>query len=81
MWVGYYSSNFGNVSQYTDQAMGSTPGTGKERIFLVDTSCRPALRPTQPHVQWVPGVLSPEEKRPGREAGHSAPSTAEVKEA
>jgi len=30
--------------------------------------------------QWVPGALSLGVKRPGREAGHSPPSTAEVKE-
>jgi hypothetical protein len=40
---------------------------------------RPALGPTQPPVQWVPGVLSPGVKaRPGRDADHSAPSSAKV---
>jgi hypothetical protein len=29
---------------------------------------RPALRPTQPTIQWLPGDLSPGLKRPGREA-------------
>jgi hypothetical protein len=33
----------------------------------------------QPPVQWVPGVLSPGAKeRPGRDADHSPPSSAEV---
>jgi hypothetical protein len=41
---------------------------------------RPALRPTQPPVQWVQGALSLEVKGPGREADHSPPSSAEVKE-
>jgi hypothetical protein len=37
------------------------------------------LGPTQPPVQWVPGVLSPGVKaRPGRDADHSPPSSAEV---
>jgi hypothetical protein len=31
------------------------------------SSPRPALRPTQPPIQWVPGVLSPGVKR-GRDA-------------
>jgi hypothetical protein len=39
-----------------------------------------ALGPTQPPIQWVPGALSLGVKRPGREAGHSPPSSAEVKE-
>jgi hypothetical protein len=37
--------------------------------------------PTQPPIQWVPGVLSLRVKRPGREADHSPPSSAEVKNA
>jgi hypothetical protein len=39
-----------------------------------------ALGPTQPPIQWVPGALSLGVKRPGREADHSPPSSAEVKE-
>jgi hypothetical protein len=31
-------------------------------------------------IQWVPGALSLGVKRPGREADHSPPSSAEVKE-
>jgi hypothetical protein len=37
-------------------------------------------RATQPPIQWVPGALSLRVKRPGREADHSPPTTAEVKE-
>jgi hypothetical protein len=43
---------------------------GKE-IFLYTTATRPALGPTQPHIQWVPGTLSPGVKRQGYEADHS----------
>jgi hypothetical protein len=38
------------------------------------------LGPTQPPIQWVPGVLSLVVKRPGREADNSPPYSAEVKE-
>jgi hypothetical protein len=30
-------------------------------------------------IQWIPGDLSPGLKRPGREADHSPPTSAEVK--
>jgi hypothetical protein len=43
-------------------------------IFFFTTSSRPALGPTKPPIQWAPGV-----KRPGGEADHSPPSSAEVK--
>jgi hypothetical protein len=36
--------------------------------------------PTQPPIQWVPGALSLGVKRPEREADHTPPSSAEVKE-
>jgi hypothetical protein len=38
------------------------------------------LRPTHPPSQWVHGALSRRVKRPGREANHLPPSSAEVKE-
>jgi len=50
-------------------------------IILVTTASRPALGPTLPPIHWVPGALSPAVKRPGREADHSPPSSAEVKDA
>jgi hypothetical protein len=56
---------------------GSIPG--RETIFLFSIASRPALGPIQPPIQWVPGAISPEVKRPGREAGHLPPSNAEVK--
>jgi len=45
-------------------------------IFLFATASGPALRPTQPPIQRVPGALFPGIKRPGRKADHSHPSTA-----
>jgi hypothetical protein len=40
----------------------------------------PALGHTQPPIQWVPGAISLRMKRSGREADHSPPSSAKVKE-
>jgi hypothetical protein len=48
-------------------------------FFLFPTVTRPALVPTQPTIQWVPGALSPGVKQQGHEADHSPPSSAEVK--
>jgi hypothetical protein len=48
-------------------------------ISLLTAASRPALKPTQPPIQWVPAALSLEAKRPGREADHSLPSSAELK--
>jgi hypothetical protein len=50
-------------------------------IFLFTTVPRPALGPTQPPIQWVPGALSLGVKRPEREADHSPPSSVEAKNA
>jgi hypothetical protein len=36
-------------------------------------------RPTQPPIQWVPGALSPEVKRPGRETNQLSQTSTEVK--
>jgi hypothetical protein len=49
-------------------------------IFLFITTSRTALGPTQSAIQWVPGALSLGVKRQRREADHSPPSSAEVKE-
>jgi hypothetical protein len=46
--------------------------------IIISTASRPVLGPTQP-LQWVPGCICLDVKRPGREADHSPPSTAEVK--
>jgi hypothetical protein len=50
-------------------------------IFLFTTASGTALGHTKPPIQWVPGALSLGVKRPGREADHSPPSSAKVKNA
>jgi hypothetical protein len=54
-----------------------SPGGGKNILFY--PSSRPSLGFTKSPVQWVPGALFPGLKRPGREADHSPPTSAEVK--
>jgi hypothetical protein len=49
-------------------------------IFLFTTVSRTALGPTQPPIQWIPGVF-PGVKQLGREADHSPPTSAGVKNA
>jgi hypothetical protein len=74
-----------------DSAVGIATGYGLDdrgvrvrvpvgaRIFTSPRRHRPALGPTQPPIQWVRESLSPGVKRPGREADHSPPTSAEVK--
>jgi hypothetical protein len=49
-------------------------------IFLFATAFRMVLGPTQSSIQWLPAALSLGVKWLGREADHSPPSSAEVKE-
>jgi hypothetical protein len=51
------------------------------RNLYTSTIYYSGLGPTGPPIQWVLGILFLEVKRPGREADHSPPSTAEVKNA
>jgi hypothetical protein len=61
------------LSFRTDMCYGmdcrrSVPGRGKNSLFSAIS--RPALGPTQPPIQWVPGV-----KRPVSETDHSSASS------
>jgi hypothetical protein len=55
----------------------SSPGRGK--IFFISTSSRPVLEPIHLSIQWVPVVLSLGVKRRRRDADHSPPSSADIK--
>ena len=68
------SSSVGIATDYELDGPGSNPGG--DEIFHPS---RPALRPTQPPVKWVPG-LSQGKLRPRRDADHSPPSSAAVME-
>jgi hypothetical protein len=68
------------VSDYglDDRAIGVRSPAGAKDFPLPSVS-RPALGLIQPPVQWVPGGPFPGGKaRPGRDADHSPPSSAEV---
>jgi hypothetical protein len=58
---------------------GQTSSPSRVKNFLLSTSSRPVLGPTQPPIQWVLGALSSGVKRQGREADHSPPVSAEAK--
>jgi hypothetical protein len=66
-------NSVGIAKDYGLDGPGSIPGSA---IFFFSPQ-RPD-RP-RPHIQLVPGALSPGVKRQGREADHSPPSSADVK--
>jgi hypothetical protein len=77
-WIQFLweNSSVGIATGYRLDSRGSIPGRNKN--FLLFTSSRPALGPTQPPIQWAPEDLSPGVKRPGCKFDHSPPSSAEV---
>jgi hypothetical protein len=50
-----------------------------QEIFLLATTSRIVLGPSQPPIQWVLGAISLGVKWMGNETDHSPPSNAEVK--
>jgi len=67
-------SSVGTVTGYWRDGLGIESWWGRGFPHL----SRPALGPTQPPVQWVPG-LSLGKERPGRDADPSPPSSPMVK--
>jgi hypothetical protein len=62
-------------SRYGDGLRAGWPGFDSRQcnISLFSTASRPALGPTQPPIQWVPGV-----KLQGRETDHSPSSSGDI---
>jgi hypothetical protein len=58
-----------------------TSNPTESTIVYINILPRPALGPIQPQIQWAPGVVSQGVQRQGREAGHSPPFSAVVKNA
>jgi len=63
-------SSAGIVTGYGLEGPGIESRCGRDLPHL----SRPALGPTQPRVQWVPGLFQSKE-RPGRDADPSLPSS------
>jgi hypothetical protein len=76
-----WDSSIGTALGYgLDDRMVGVPFTTGAENSLFDTLTRPALGLAQPPIQWAPGALSLGVTRPGREADHSPPSSADVQE-
>jgi hypothetical protein len=74
----------GLSSQYSDWQQAGRSGFDSQQdlgIILFSNASRPALGPTQPSIQWVPGPVSSGVKRPGLDADYLHPSSAVVKNA
>jgi hypothetical protein len=71
-------------SRYSDwlrvgRRKGWSSSSGGVKNFLFSTLSRPTVGSTETPIQWVPGALSPEVKRPVRKADQSPPTSGEVK--
>jgi hypothetical protein len=69
-----HAYGFGSGSLTVSSSYSKGPGFAIRQDIPFSSSSRPALAPTQPPIYWVPGA-----KRPGSEADHSPPTSAEVK--
>jgi hypothetical protein len=65
------------LTGYGLEGRGLIPG--RDKIFHFSRASRPDLGPIQPPIQWVLGLFPSGVKWPRREADHSPPSAADVK--
>jgi hypothetical protein len=72
----HYSTQEMNIGKYHPLILLLGPGMVKN--FPLSTPSKLALGTTQTHIQWAPGALPTGVKRPGREADHSPPTSAEI---
>jgi hypothetical protein len=72
-----HATNLSIVCHFAASFQGSNLGRGKN--FLFCTLSRPVLGPIQFPIQWVLRAISQGITRPGRQAGHPPPISAEVK--
>jgi hypothetical protein len=77
--VFHFSWCWYELSQYSCGLDGQALILSRDKIFLCFTVSRLALGPTQPPIEWVVEAVYPRVKRPGHEADHSPPSSAEVR--
>jgi hypothetical protein len=83
----YFSFHLASLDKCRDSSVGIAPGygvdssgsvPGRNKFLLLSVSSRPSPGFAQPPVQFIRKMISPEIKRPGREAYHSLFS-AEIK--
>jgi hypothetical protein len=79
LYMGSRDNLVGIAAGYGMDGRGSIPGRSKN--FFHSTASRPALGFTHHHIQRVPRAIPRGVKRLGRDADHSHPSRAEVKNA
>ena len=73
LYEGGRDSSAGIATRYELDGPGTESRWGRD----IPHPSRPALGPSQPPIQWVPGLF-PGVKRPGRGVDHPPPSSVEV---
>jgi hypothetical protein len=79
----YIPNHLGQFNRYSDGLRTGQPGFNSrqgQQIFLFSTAPRPNLGPTQFPSQWILRTLASGVKRQRREADHSPPPNAELKD-